>query len=98
MRHLEDIVSILEELGVILPPVTIPVVFQRGNVAGVRRQTGTGILPSIGFALQVTCPIPTGEVVGLFAKDEKDAMCGDVRNDFVKDNPNMEEREAILRP
>ena len=34
----------------------------------------------------------TGEVVGLFAKDEKDAMCGDVRNDFVRDNPNMEER------
>ncbi|CAE7839002.1 Dnah5 [Symbiodinium sp. CCMP2592] len=36
--------------------------------------------------LPLTC-----EVVGLFAKDEKDAMCGDVRNDFVKENPNMEE-------
>ena len=39
----------------------------------------------------------TGEVVGLFAKDEKDAMCGDVRNDFVKDNPNMEERGAPIQ-
>mmetsp|Transcript_3629 Transcript_3629/g.6367 ORF Transcript_3629/g.6367 Transcript_3629/m.6367 type:complete len:3156 (-) Transcript_3629:97-9564(-) len=35
--------------------------------------------------------LATGEVVGLFAKDEKDAMCGDVRNDFVKENPTMEE-------
>jgi len=35
--------------------------------------------------------LATGEVVGLFAKDERDAMCGEVRNDFVKDNPTMEE-------
>lgn len=35
--------------------------------------------------------LATGEVVGLFAKDEKDAMCGEVRNDFVKDNPTAEE-------
>eukprot|EP00931_Biecheleriopsis_adriatica_P036383 TRINITY_DN2095_c0_g1_i5.p1 TRINITY_DN2095_c0_g1~~TRINITY_DN2095_c0_g1_i5.p1 ORF type:complete len:4649 (-),score=1173.32 TRINITY_DN2095_c0_g1_i5:61-14007(-) len=35
--------------------------------------------------------LATGEVVGLFAKDERDAMCGDVRNDFVKENPTMEE-------
>jgi dynein heavy chain len=35
--------------------------------------------------------LATGDVVGLFAKDERDAMCGEVRNDFVKDCPNMEE-------
>jgi dynein heavy chain len=35
--------------------------------------------------------LATGEVVGLFAKDEKDAMCGEVRNDFVKDCPHLEE-------
>ncbi|CAE8603461.1 unnamed protein product [Polarella glacialis] len=35
--------------------------------------------------------LATGEVVGLFAKDERDGMCGDVRNDFVKEYPNAEE-------
>jgi len=35
--------------------------------------------------------LATGEIVGLFAKDEKDGMSGDVRNDFVKDNPGAEE-------
>jgi len=35
--------------------------------------------------------LATGEVVGLFAKDERDAMTGEVRNDFVKDSPHLEE-------
>jgi dynein heavy chain len=35
--------------------------------------------------------LATGDVTGLFAKDEKDGMTSEVRNDFVKDNPGMEE-------
>eukprot|EP00930_Biecheleria_cincta_P050644 TRINITY_DN3582_c0_g1_i1.p1 TRINITY_DN3582_c0_g1~~TRINITY_DN3582_c0_g1_i1.p1 ORF type:complete len:2677 (-),score=555.77 TRINITY_DN3582_c0_g1_i1:255-8135(-) len=35
--------------------------------------------------------LATGEVAGLFQKDERDAMCGDVRNDFVRECPNLEE-------
>jgi dynein heavy chain len=44
-----------------------------------------------GFLEYMNSLLATGEVVGLFAKDERDAMCGEVRNDFVKDNPTMEE-------
>ncbi|MAC17935.1 MAG: hypothetical protein CMC97_06535, partial [Flavobacteriales bacterium] len=35
--------------------------------------------------------LATGEVVGLFQKDERDQMCGEVRNSFVKDYPGKEE-------
>jgi len=46
---------------------------------------------SEGFLEYLNSLLATGEVVGLFAKDERDAMCGEVRNDFVKDNPHLEE-------
>ena len=35
--------------------------------------------------------LATGEIAGLFQKDERDGMCGEVRNDFVKDYPQAEE-------
>jgi len=64
--------------------------------AGVKGESVTFIftdaeIKSEGFLEYMNSLLATGEVVGLFAKDEKDAMCGDVRNDFVKENPNMEE-------
>jgi dynein heavy chain len=40
--------------------------------------------------------LATGEVVGLFQKDERDGMCSEVRNDFVKDYPNLEENLVNL--
>jgi dynein heavy chain len=46
---------------------------------------------SEGFLEYMNSLLATGEVVGLFAKDERDAMCGEVRNDFVKDCPGVEE-------
>ncbi|CAJ1345300.1 unnamed protein product [Effrenium voratum] len=64
--------------------------------AGVKGESVTFIftdaeIKSEGFLEYMNSLLATGEVVGLFAKDEKDAMCGDVRNDFVRENPNMEE-------
>merc|ERR1719377_420260 len=44
-----------------------------------------------GFLEYMNSILPTGEIAGLFPKDERDAMCGEVRNDFVKDYPQMEE-------
>merc|ERR1719424_1059826 len=35
--------------------------------------------------------LATGEVVGLFQKDEKDTMCSEVRNDFVREHPGSED-------
>jgi len=46
---------------------------------------------SENFLEVINSIVATGEVVGLFAKDEKDGMCGEVRNDFVKDCPHLEE-------
>jgi dynein heavy chain len=46
---------------------------------------------SESFLEYINSMLATGEIPGLFAKDEKDGMCGEVRNDFVKDNPTMEE-------
>jgi len=40
--------------------------------------------------------LATGEIVGLFQKDERDGMCGEVRNDFVKDNPGAEDNLVNL--
>jgi dynein heavy chain len=40
--------------------------------------------------------LATGEVVGLFQKDERDGMCGEVRNDFVKENPGAEDNLVNL--
>ncbi|CAE8616972.1 unnamed protein product [Polarella glacialis] len=40
--------------------------------------------------------LATGEVVGLMQKDEKDAACGEVRNDYVRDNPGAEENLVNL--
>eukprot|EP00929_Paragymnodinium_shiwhaense_P087549 TRINITY_DN476_c0_g6_i1.p1 TRINITY_DN476_c0_g6~~TRINITY_DN476_c0_g6_i1.p1 ORF type:complete len:3651 (-),score=1240.57 TRINITY_DN476_c0_g6_i1:538-10725(-) len=44
-----------------------------------------------GFLEYMNSILATGEVVGLFQKDERDGMCGEVRNDFVKDYPGAEE-------
>merc|ERR1719506_1678140 len=46
---------------------------------------------SENFLEYINSLLATGEIVGLFQKDEKDGMCGEVRNDFVKDCPNAEE-------
>jgi len=46
---------------------------------------------SEGFLEYMNSLLATGEVVGLFAKDERDGMCGDIRNDFVKEYPQLEE-------
>jgi dynein heavy chain len=35
--------------------------------------------------------LATGDITGLFQKDEKDGMASETRNDFVRDNPGMEE-------
>ena len=40
--------------------------------------------------------LATGEVVGLFQKDEKEAACNEVRNDFVTDYPQAEENTTNL--
>lgn len=40
--------------------------------------------------------LATGEVVGLLQKDEKEAACNEVRNDFVRDNPQAEENTMNL--
>merc|ERR1719460_1420366 len=44
-----------------------------------------------GFLEYMNSILATGEIAGLFQKDERDGMCGEVRNDFVKDCPNLEE-------
>jgi len=46
---------------------------------------------SEGFLEYMNSFLATGDVVGLFAKDEKDGMAGETRNDFVKDCPHLEE-------
>ncbi|CEM36931.1 unnamed protein product [Vitrella brassicaformis CCMP3155] len=35
--------------------------------------------------------LSTGEVAGLFQKDERDGMCAEIRKDFVKERPWLEE-------
>merc|ERR1719262_1556185 len=64
--------------------------------AGVKGESVTFIftdaeVKSENFLEYMNSLLATGEVVGLFAKDERDGMCGEVRNDFVKDCPNAEE-------
>ena len=48
-------------------------------------------MKSENFLEYLNSILATGEVVGLFQKDERDGMAGDVRNDFVRDYPGMEE-------
>jgi dynein heavy chain len=43
------------------------------------------------FLEYINSLLATGEIVGLLAKDEKETMCGEVRNDFVKECPGVEE-------
>ncbi|CAK9087235.1 unnamed protein product [Durusdinium trenchii] len=40
--------------------------------------------------------LATGEVVGLLQKDEKEAVCNEVRNDFASDYPGQEENTTNL--
>eukprot|EP00397_Hematodinium_sp_SG-2012_P000031 GEMP01000031.1.p1 GENE.GEMP01000031.1~~GEMP01000031.1.p1 ORF type:complete len:4639 (+),score=1050.01 GEMP01000031.1:391-14307(+) len=49
-----------------------------------------------GFLEYLNSILATGEVVGLFQKDERDGMAGDVRNDYVKDYPGAEETPLAL--
>merc|ERR1719460_63473 len=44
-----------------------------------------------GFLEYMNSILATGEIAGLFQKDERDGMCGEVRNDFVKDFPGADE-------
>jgi dynein heavy chain len=44
-----------------------------------------------GFLEYMNSILATGEIAGLFQKDERDGMCGEVRNDFVRDFPQAEE-------
>eukprot|EP00928_Gymnodinium_smaydae_P031101 TRINITY_DN22944_c0_g4_i1.p1 TRINITY_DN22944_c0_g4~~TRINITY_DN22944_c0_g4_i1.p1 ORF type:complete len:1938 (-),score=445.97 TRINITY_DN22944_c0_g4_i1:215-5482(-) len=64
--------------------------------AGVKNEAVTFLftdaeVKSENFLEYMNSLLATGDIVGLFAKDEKDGMTGEVRNDFVKDNPTMEE-------
>merc|ERR1719160_17454 len=44
-----------------------------------------------GFLEYMNSILATGEIAGLFQKDERDGMCGEVRNDFVRDYPGADE-------
>merc|ERR1719160_8275 len=44
-----------------------------------------------GFLEYMNSILATGEIAGLFQKDERDGMCGEVRNDFVRDFPNLDD-------
>merc|ERR1719316_227870 len=44
-----------------------------------------------GFLEYMNSILATGEIAGLFAKDERDGMCGEVRNDYVRDFPGADE-------
>ncbi|CAD7937238.1 unnamed protein product [Amoebophrya sp. A120] len=47
-----------------------------------------------GFLEYLNSILATGEVVGLFQKDERDGMAAECRNDFVRDYPGAEETMA----
>jgi len=49
------------------------------------------------FLETINSILSTGEVPGLFAKDEMMAMTADLRNDFLKDRPNLEETSDNLK-
>eukprot|EP00927_Polykrikos_kofoidii_P046386 TRINITY_DN40623_c0_g2_i1.p1 TRINITY_DN40623_c0_g2~~TRINITY_DN40623_c0_g2_i1.p1 ORF type:complete len:3637 (-),score=783.39 TRINITY_DN40623_c0_g2_i1:390-10571(-) len=64
--------------------------------AGVKGQAVTFIftdaeVKSENFLEYLNSLLATGEVVGLIPKEDKDGYCGEVRNDFVRDNPSLEE-------
>jgi len=44
-----------------------------------------------GFLEYLNGILSTGEVVGLFQKEDRDTVCGEVRNDFIKDQPGSED-------
>eukprot|EP00392_Amoebophrya_sp_AT5.2_P015402 g15604.t1 len=47
-----------------------------------------------GFLEYLNSILATGEVVGLFQKDERDGMAAECRNDYVRDYPGAEETMA----
>ncbi|KAF4648710.1 hypothetical protein FOL47_002888, partial [Perkinsus chesapeaki] len=49
-----------------------------------------------GFLEYMNSILATGEIAGLFQKDERDSMCADVRNDFVKERPGADENMINL--
>jgi len=55
-----------------------------------------GDIKSETFLEYLNSILATGELVGLYQKDERDAACAEVRNDFVKACPTSEESIANL--
>jgi dynein heavy chain len=49
------------------------------------------------FLELINSVLMTGEVVGLFAKDEMMAMTADLRNAFIKERPDQEETQVNMR-
>lgn len=49
------------------------------------------------FLETINSILSTGEVPGLFAKDEMLAMTADLHNDFIRDRPGKEETQANLK-
>lgn len=49
------------------------------------------------FLETINSILSTGEVPGLFAKDEMMAMTADLRQDFLRDRPGMEETQDNLK-
>merc|ERR1719261_1499813 len=49
------------------------------------------------FLELINSVLMTGEVAGLFAKDEIMAICADLRNPFLKERPGVEESQGNMR-
>lgn len=49
------------------------------------------------FLEHMNSVMATGEVAGLFQKDERDSMCAEIRNDFLKDRPGQEDSMLNLQ-
>ena len=49
------------------------------------------------FLEHINSVMATGEVAGLFQKDEREAMCAEIRNDFVKHRPGQEDTMTNLQ-
>ncbi|KFG30986.1 dynein heavy chain, partial [Toxoplasma gondii FOU] len=69
--------------------------------AGQKNQATTFLLTDLeikseGFLEYFNSLLSTGEVAGLFAKDERDNMVAERRADFIKERPNQEENLVNL--
>ncbi|CAK0822423.1 unnamed protein product [Prorocentrum cordatum] len=72
--------------------------YQKGGVKGesVTFLFTDAEVKSESFLEYMNSLLATGEARA--RRDERDAMCGEVRNDFVKDNPHMEETLLNMYP